>query len=662
MKKQSVLVGLCAVGSLTATTISSTSSGGLWSDTLTWVGYTIPGASDDVVINGTVSLDSRKSCNSLTVADGAVFQNGGSLGWTTLTVENTITNNGTIRNNPEKNTLNLELNGDIINNGYWKIEWTRLTTKRTQTISQKAGTFFKGSFSYYSVDGMQDTTKLIAGSDLAFDSASVESQYYNSTTGKYLWRTIDLNGHNLTIDNKTEFFRAVLTGMDTLTVLDSSHISDLYVESAITLAGETNFRSTCTFNGTTTVAGTIQNFGSLGWVTPTFNGAIINNGTIRSNPGGNEFWLDLRGDITNNGLWKPAKTMIPSVKVQTISQTADKKFEGIFVRSPQSGACDSFPLVAGSDLTFDVPSYDGMSYNAGYFWSIFDMNHYNLVLSGATSFGRTIFKNTASIESRDSATIYDLSFEGSVTLLGTTTCTNSEINFGKELSNEGILQNGGNLGWLTIKAQGGIINLGTIRNNPKGNELWINIGGYIHNGGSWTNGQNTLIDSVNQYVELAQPILAKTRFQCEWPSSPYAWMKDAQEMILSYDRLLSFDSLTTVHFGSYQCSNADTLSRVIYLSANFLPITPRVILSSAKSIGLIQVVSSNAVRLNAKQPITYTLSLVDLHGRVVAGSEGTLEAGNHIVPLNRTVAAGVYVVRLTANNQQFVSKLLFDGQ
>lgn len=98
-------------------TIESTSSGGNWNDTLTWAVYTIPGQNDDIIIKGTVSVTSQTFCNNLTIGEGIILQNGGTLGWVVLNINGNITNNGTIQNNPAANELWINIGGDIVNNG-----------------------------------------------------------------------------------------------------------------------------------------------------------------------------------------------------------------------------------------------------------------------------------------------------------------------------------------------------------------------------------------------------------------------------------------------------------------------------------------------------------------------------------------------------------------
>ncbi|WP_159517808.1 beta strand repeat-containing protein, partial [Sunxiuqinia indica] len=77
-----------------AGTITSVSTGGLWSDPTSWVGGVVPGAGDDVIIaNGTtITVDSDVTCQSITINGGGSLVVNNS---TTLTVTGDWDNSGT---------------------------------------------------------------------------------------------------------------------------------------------------------------------------------------------------------------------------------------------------------------------------------------------------------------------------------------------------------------------------------------------------------------------------------------------------------------------------------------------------------------------------------------------------------------------------------------
>ena len=104
--------------------ITSTASGGDWSNTATWVGAVVPGASDDVIIadGATVTIDVNADALSLVVGQGVsgslIYQAGGAR---TLTVSGnvTITSGGSFQsaNAGAQTGHELFVGGNLTNNG-----------------------------------------------------------------------------------------------------------------------------------------------------------------------------------------------------------------------------------------------------------------------------------------------------------------------------------------------------------------------------------------------------------------------------------------------------------------------------------------------------------------------------------------------------------------
>jgi hypothetical protein len=633
----------------------------------------------DMSISDPITLAGATTCTNGNVTFNAaatiqgILQNGGSLGWLTPVFNAAIINNGTIRSNPKGNTLHLNLYGDVVNNGTWTPGTAYFGATKVQTISQQAGTEFRGNFKRTSSDGYSDTFALAAGSDLTLNLGTYDGMGYKTTAPNYFWSVFDMARHNLTLKGGTSFGRAEIRNSATLTSLDSSTIYDMSIRDSITLAGTTTCTNgNVTFNAATTIQGNFQNGGSLGWLTPVFNAAIVNNGTIRSNPKGNTLHLNLYGDVVNNGTWTPGTAYFGATKKQTISQKAGTEFGGNFKRTSSDGYSDTFALAAGSDLTLNLGTYDGMGYKTtvpNYFWSLLDMARHNLTLKGATSFGRAVLWNSAALTSLDSATIYDMSIRDSVTLAGTTTFTNGNITLDGFATVADTLQNGGGLGWFTIRAAGGLYNQGVIRNNPKGNALQISAGKNIINAGSWKNDRTTLVDSVNQTITLVSgtPILSNVRFQALWASGPYQWQR-ADTNWGGNGQELSLDSLTLAASGVYRCKKADSLSRTITVQ-NGVVAVKQPGKGDAQQQGKprqfsYRLLQSKNMQLLIATPAAcaFHAQLFSLNGRVVAEVSGTLFEGDNTVPWNRALSRGAYLLRLTAGTKIFKKQVVFAGK
>ena len=146
--------------------IHSTTGGGSWSDTLTWVNWKIPGPFDDVVIEGPVDVTGA-DCNNLVIQPNGILQNRSYTNYT-LRINGTVTNNGIIRDYPQWYHLYLTVSGDIINNGEWSNMYTYLTGDQDQTFS------FTTEFSGYRLEDTNPETSIVANTDLTFKNTKVD--------------------------------------------------------------------------------------------------------------------------------------------------------------------------------------------------------------------------------------------------------------------------------------------------------------------------------------------------------------------------------------------------------------------------------------------------------------------------------------------------------
>lgn len=163
-------------------TITSTTAGGLWTATATWVGGAVPSAGSDVVINGPVIVYTGNSCNNLSINSGGTLYNGVGYAWPeqVITVNGNIVNNGVIRNE-NRNGLAIKVKGNVTNNGTWTFNRIELIGTN-QTLTLASGKKFEN---YFLVDATVKS-KLIAGSDLTFSSSVNLSE-----------STLDMNNHNI---------------------------------------------------------------------------------------------------------------------------------------------------------------------------------------------------------------------------------------------------------------------------------------------------------------------------------------------------------------------------------------------------------------------------------------------------------------------------------
>lgn len=294
-----------------APTIHSTSVGGQWSSPATWQENRIPAPSDEVEINGPVTLGANTVITGLAVSLGAVLSTTANQ---ELTVNGSVINNGTIANYNNSQFI-LTIGGDIINNG----EWVNYRTILFNTLPKQ-------------ITGATPITS-------NFVKLNDDTQIVTSTI---IDSPLDFNGHTLTIANpltlKSIATTGTINGQGNLT-LTGSIVADLVVNTPeLTLAGSNvsinaNIRAAkitfsegsqqirsvltadeiimegtapkilagnATINGNVTISPEATLYSNWIGQTLTINGYLTNNGTIT-------IWnnrrlvLQLKGNFTNNG-------------------------------------------------------------------------------------------------------------------------------------------------------------------------------------------------------------------------------------------------------------------------------------------------------------------------------------------------------------------------
>ncbi len=311
--------------------ITSYPEGGRWDSNTTWIGGIVPGASDNVVIDGNVTLWNNEECLDITINSGDTLDNYGS--GDAFWIHGNIVNNGAILYGQS-----LYSKGDITNNGVWDVYFTKLDGDGPQEISLQSGKVFESWFINYN-----NTDTIIAMSDLHFNG------YF------------DVHNHVLVLNNYDIEFSGSDAWFGYGTVLSPGQI-----------LGTVSFYLSTTFEGNLTVTDTMQGrYGSNNTVV--VNGSLINNGVIRDY---GKLYVRVTGDITNNGIWNNYQTTFDGTGPQQITLQAGKQFESDFYNSNNDDT-----VTASSNLHF-----------TGFFDLVnntFDLNGYNIRFTGSdTYFGK----------------------------------------------------------------------------------------------------------------------------------------------------------------------------------------------------------------------------------------------------------------------------------
>jgi hypothetical protein len=200
MKTTLTLIGILFTCQLYSQTIISTSTGGNWNSTATWVGGTVPSSSADVVIvdGATVNITSNQTCASLQVGEGASgileYHNGSGV---TLTVNGNISvSSGAVfraHSAPTANrTHSLSVSGSIINNG--TLTFYYLSGSYTSVVNT---TLAGSTAASYSGSGSTLLNNLVQANSGGFSLGANLALKGNFTVNSS--RSFDLGGYTLTI-------------------------------------------------------------------------------------------------------------------------------------------------------------------------------------------------------------------------------------------------------------------------------------------------------------------------------------------------------------------------------------------------------------------------------------------------------------------------------
>ncbi len=461
-----ILAALITISILRAEAqIQSTTAGGAWNATSTWVGGVVPTASHDVVINGTVSVNLNAACRNVTVNSGAILQNDA---WhRTMTVNGNVTNNGIIRNHDNTGwLLTINITGNISNNGTWTNYRTQLTGTSNQTLTQGSGRKFEC-----------EMVKTQAAGSVTATSALTFTKSFNLGTA-----TLDAQNFTLTFEGSGHITGGRVTNARDLHGISRPVLRGITFAGNPTIRGLVQVAHGVTFEGTLTVTDTLQN--DAWHQTMTVNGNVTNNGIIRNHD--NTGWLltiNITGNISNNGTWTNYRTQLTGTSNQTLTQGSGRKFECEMVKTQAAGS-----VTATSALTFTK------SFNLG--TATLDAQNFTLTFEGSGHITGGRVTNARDLHGISRPVLRGITFAGNPTIRGLVQVAHG-VTFEGTLTVTDTLQNDA---WhQTMTVNGNVTNNGIIRNHDNtGWLLTINITGNISNNGTWTNSLTRLTGSTDQ--------------------------------------------------------------------------------------------------------------------------------------------------------------------
>ena len=302
--------------------ITSTSSGGYWSDTTTWVGHVVPTESNNVVIAGNVYVNMEAKCKNLTVNNGKTLTRDGY--GRTLYVTGDLTNNGVIT----KADFTIDITGNVVNNGTWELGTIRFSGTTDNTISMATGK----SFDNTDITKTDTNTYLIIGSDSRYNHCSFNNygKYYNNIRIK--------SGSNYVLNMmKTSTLNGIKFNGS------GSQLKDAIIENGF--YGVPSYIENVKLKGTTVIADNQVHFINSNVIvedtltrdgynrTLYVTGDLTNNGVITKSG----FTIDITGNAVNNGVWKQGTVSMDGTTDQTFNN-ADSLYAGFRLKANVASA------------------------------------------------------------------------------------------------------------------------------------------------------------------------------------------------------------------------------------------------------------------------------------------------------------------------------------
>lgn len=455
MKALPIILGfwlLMLTQSLQSQTIYSTTSGGDWNDTLTWVGHEVPIWSNHVVINGPVTIqpDYWSQCMNLTISFNCSLT-GGSVYAEELKVYGGITNYGTIES-ASGVELRILTRGNLMNYGSMDI-------KRLLFDAGNDKNFFSSTILMIDEIAKNDTSDIILTSDIQLDSC---------------WMNIGSPGHGIFLNGyslnllKGDFTGRLWGNAGNLILTDDAKISNAYISGEVHLLGQVNLTGTNYFYGDIYNEGTLYNSGYYSYDNH-FYGNLHNSGSIAEAPS-LSFIVNLYQNFYNQG----------TVDIYRLSFMGSHNHS---IESSNPLAIDNFYLGTSDTLTFlsDIELANSYISTSSYALININVNTFKMdnstLVSRIQADGGTLWclNNSGLIQSSFLDDIYlkgdvniaggGVHFYGSTEVLNSLQCNNyngAEVYFHGQLLNSGTITDGTA---LTVYTYGDLINDGIISVN-----------------------------------------------------------------------------------------------------------------------------------------------------------------------------------------------------
>lgn len=388
-----------ALSTLQAQTIYSTSAGGNWNDTLTWVGHDVPQSNNPVVINGPVTVDANywyTACGGLTINLGGSLAQGVASS-DQLRIFGSVTNYGTIVGS----NLRIQVRGNLMNYGsidIFQIDFSGPVDKN----------LYSNSVLQVEQLYLSDTSDVILLSDITLDSTNCS--FVSLQNG------LNIGTYSLSI-NAGGFSGRMFSNGGVLTLTPFSRLNYATIVGDVEFNGHVKLNGQCYFYGDVTNNGILTNYEGITDY-QCFYGNLINHGII-DDFGGYNFYINLKKDLINSGSLLNEQVHFSGNTKHQISSTTALNMVACYMTGPDTLQLLSNLSFIGTTLNF-------------YTISRLDLNGYELKLNEAFING-TVEGNGGTIWFSGNSTTHSTYYYGPLNIKGTCQLSGGGVYFYDEI-------------------------------------------------------------------------------------------------------------------------------------------------------------------------------------------------------------------------------------
>jgi len=521
-----------------AQTISSKTTGGHWNDVNTWVGGVIPGETNDVIINGPIIIGTTV-CNNLTINSGGSIADECCAG-RSITIKGNLINYGTVMNTPGQGGVQVNVEGNVTNNGLLLQNGLQFSGNHTQYIggTQK----FSCGWIWKAPDG-----QIIANSDIVIDSTCSMDLAYD---------TLNMGSFKLTklrnVTSASEIRYGVIYSNGQIDISGNSVLhSDLDGEFTLVNQQPLQFGS-ITIHGNLHIGpgSVITDEPSSGrsiWI----KGNLFNEGTIKNSFGGLD--INVMGNVVNNGVMIQYNLRFGGNTAQYISGT--QKFSPSWIWKEPHGQ-----IIAASDLLIDSTT----SFNL---WlDTLNMGNYKLTkfenLVSPSEFRYGVIYSDGLLDISGHSVIH-CDLDGNFTLVNQKPLEFGSLNVLKNMHiGSGAIITDECCSGRLISVKGDLINDGTIKNSYGG--LTMRVEGNVINNSVMSQLNLHFFGSGNQYIGGLSP------YSCS-----SVWKDPNGSIIAMNDIIIDstcnfYMDYDTLDMGSFKLTKLNNVNSSTYISGGFV--------------------------------------------------------------------------------------------